>query len=41
MNAQENRRPGWPVRAAYALFGLMMAAVLILCLGFSWMAYAY
>ena len=31
----------WPVRAAYALFGLAMAAVLIVCLCFPWMAYSY
>ena len=41
MIGEKKKDTGWAVRAAYALFGLAMAAVLIVCLCFSWMAYSY
>lgn len=41
VTAERKRDASWTVRAAYALFGLTMAAVLAVCLGFSWMAYSY
>ena len=39
--SEKKRDASWTVRASYALFGLTMAAVLAVCLGFSWMAYSY
>lgn len=41
MVGEKKNDTGWAVRAAYGLFGLVVAAVLVVCLCFSWMAYSY